>query len=542
GEHFNCLKTGHKGHLGLVQEYARQQLNEYHRARYVSQQDVVRGMRDDYQLVPSASHEKTVRLMETTDTLQQTLEGHSNSVRVLGDDHPSKLPSMANLASVPSNQGRWNKVEELGPGVADELSETDANLSKMREIATAVTRSLGCQRLRNCQNCLPNRAAALVKSGSCQDHIHPFQIILSTNWKPYEFLNTHFNGKPPSKIGPIVTYTGLVSSAFATMCSEYLRVTWPRNGSDLLNHLEVFLKEPTPQYFKEKHQRLSVKEKDSLIVEAEGTASMLTELAQQVAWLTSALQLFSWPEKRATYYYADVDVLPEQDTSLQSSVAQFTVSSRFEEVSPSEKSCWLDLVSHGTVIARGFPVPDRDTARGLEIPLPILVEMAGIRHVVEFREGVVMKGLSSMLLPISRTDDIIQWHLVSAPPDADRLTYQAGIDLCKNRAMLDEVPLDSIAKSRAVVGWCRRAVSRLGSEDVVYDNIDYSDAKESPAVINVSSVALGIQQIGMGQIEFTIGARHARSHFKREGTYAHLLNVAARMKVLLYDTRERRAW
>ncbi|KAF6831467.1 hypothetical protein CPLU01_06752 [Colletotrichum plurivorum] len=48
GEHFNCLKTGHKGHLGLVQEYARQQLNEYYQARYVSQQDVVRGMRDDY--------------------------------------------------------------------------------------------------------------------------------------------------------------------------------------------------------------------------------------------------------------------------------------------------------------------------------------------------------------------------------------------------------------------------------------------------------------------------------------------------------------
>ncbi|KAF6806729.1 hypothetical protein CSOJ01_08632 [Colletotrichum sojae] len=223
--------------------------------------------------------------------------------------------------------------------------------------------------------------------------------------------------------------------------------------------------------------------------------------------------------------------------------ATFTVSSQLEKVPPSEESsCWLDLVSRDTVIARGFPVPDRDAARGLEIPLPILVEMDGVRHVVEFLGGVVMKGLSSMLLPISRTDDIIQWHLVSAPPDADRLTYQAGIELCKNRALLDEVPLDSIAKSRAVVGWCRHAVSRLGSEDVAYDNIDYSDAKESPAVINVSSVALGIQQIGMGQIEFTVGARHPRSHFKRQGTYAHLLNVAARMKVLLYDTGERRAW
>ncbi|KAK1623925.1 hypothetical protein BDP81DRAFT_438373 [Colletotrichum phormii] len=43
-----CLKNKHKGLLGLVRESGRQQLNEYHRVRFGSQQDVVRGMRDDY--------------------------------------------------------------------------------------------------------------------------------------------------------------------------------------------------------------------------------------------------------------------------------------------------------------------------------------------------------------------------------------------------------------------------------------------------------------------------------------------------------------
>lgn len=44
----NCLKDRrHKGQLGLVREFGRQQLNEYHRERFGSQQDVVRGMRDD---------------------------------------------------------------------------------------------------------------------------------------------------------------------------------------------------------------------------------------------------------------------------------------------------------------------------------------------------------------------------------------------------------------------------------------------------------------------------------------------------------------
>ncbi|KAF6833865.1 hypothetical protein CPLU01_05315 [Colletotrichum plurivorum] len=438
----------------------------------------------------------------------------------------------------------------------------------MREIEGKVTNELAFQVPRTCDNC-----PVPIESGHCRNHTHPFLVILKTDWKPLETRNAYFDETQQSKpkIGSLVTYTGLVSSAFATTCSEYLRMTWPQilSGLDLLDCVDTLFEDirsstpasslsgvntvpspasiPTTAVSTKASIRLSLSDTDgSLVVRAEGTMPMLVELAQQVVWLTSALRSHPRPahnhtDSQPTHHYADVQIVQRADADGYRST--FTVSSQFEKVPPSEESsCWLDLVNRDTVIARGFPVPDRDTARGLEIPLPILVEMAGIRPVVEFRGGVVMKGLSSMLLPISRTDDIIQWHLVSASPDADRLTYQAGIDLCKNRAMLDEVPLDSIAKSRAVVGWCRRAVSRLGSEDVAYDNIDYSDAKESPAVINVSSVALGIQQIGMGQIEFTVGARHPRSHFRREGPYAHLLNVTAKMKVLLYDTGERRAW
>ncbi|OHF04642.1 hypothetical protein CORC01_00113 [Colletotrichum orchidophilum] len=43
-----CLKKKHKGLLGFVRESGRQQLNEYHRVRFGSLQDVVRGTRDDY--------------------------------------------------------------------------------------------------------------------------------------------------------------------------------------------------------------------------------------------------------------------------------------------------------------------------------------------------------------------------------------------------------------------------------------------------------------------------------------------------------------
>ncbi|OLN96892.1 hypothetical protein CCHL11_02466 [Colletotrichum chlorophyti] len=45
-ELLQCLKQGHKGYLGLVREFERQQLNEYHQARREAQKTPVGGMRD----------------------------------------------------------------------------------------------------------------------------------------------------------------------------------------------------------------------------------------------------------------------------------------------------------------------------------------------------------------------------------------------------------------------------------------------------------------------------------------------------------------
>jgi len=39
--------------------------------------------------------------------------------RVLGEEHPDTLNSMANLASTYRNQGRWKEAEELGVQVME---------------------------------------------------------------------------------------------------------------------------------------------------------------------------------------------------------------------------------------------------------------------------------------------------------------------------------------------------------------------------------------------------------------------------------------
>ncbi|KAH7271056.1 hypothetical protein B0J15DRAFT_389638, partial [Fusarium solani] len=39
--------------------------------------------------------------------------------RVLGEEHPDTLTSIANLASIFRNQGRWKEAEELEVGVIE---------------------------------------------------------------------------------------------------------------------------------------------------------------------------------------------------------------------------------------------------------------------------------------------------------------------------------------------------------------------------------------------------------------------------------------
>nr|XP_036584029.1 uncharacterized protein CTRU02_06160 [Colletotrichum truncatum]KAF6793288.1 hypothetical protein CTRU02_06160 [Colletotrichum truncatum] len=223
---------------------------------------------------------------------------------------------------------------------------------------------------------------------------------------------------------------------------------------------------------------------------------------------------------------------------------KFLITCQFEDIPfrERESSCWLNLVSFDAVIAKGFPVPQRQEEKGIEIPLAVLAQMAGIQHAVEFMGGFVMKGPTSMLVPISRNADIIQWHLVSSPNHRQRLSYAEGVSQCRHRALVDQVSLEALYSSRAIVGWWRQARTRLGDEDVDYEGIDYSTAKDYAPAVKISNISAGFQQFGTAQIEFVLGRKDFRFHMKWAGAYEDMLIAAKNMRILLYDTGEKRAW
>jgi len=260
---------------------------------------------------------------------------------------------------------------------------------------------------------------------------------------------------------------------------------------------------------------------------------MLIDLAQQIAWIGSALSISPFDEKIA---YSEAKI-----AKTASERPEFHVIFVFKPLDSAESPCWLPLFRSAT-IARAFPIAERHNEIGLEIPVEIMAAIAGVRHAVEFEGGVVMKGFSSMFVPMTRNGDRVQWHLICSPDCETRLSYREVLDGCPNRATLNEVSLESLRTTRAIVGWCSEATCILGSEAANYENIDYSGAEDVGRELKLAGGTFGIQQFAIAQLDITLGPKDGICYFPRSGPYRSIISAAEKTPIVLYDTGEKRGW
>lgn len=75
----------------------------------------------------------------------------------------------------------------------------------------------------------------------------------------------------------------------------------------------------------------------------------------------------------------------------------------------SNGTCWHEVFHRG-VIAKDFAIPGRKSGQGLEIPFADIVLLCGCLGFVEYKEGLVVDGLTSILIPRKRLleDDTFQ--------------------------------------------------------------------------------------------------------------------------------------
>jgi hypothetical protein len=268
--------------------------------------------------------------------------------------------------------------------------------------------------------------------------------------------------------------------------------------------------------------------------------SIIIELAQLLAWIGSALSISPYGEDMA-YGVPSVVQTQHTDQAYSTTNVSFDITFEHEPLHVTDISCWLPLFSRMTIVS-GFPIARRGDEIGLEVSLQLLAAIAGISHVTRFEGGLVMKGFCNLIVPVQKTGDRLQWHVITSQDSETYLSYQAGLSRCRSRLLLEEVGVDDLKSTRAFLGWCSVYTSRLGSKEVDFDNIDYSGATEASGSIHFNGAQVGFQQWATATANFSIGAKQTKHYIGREGPFRSVTSAAERTPVLLYDTHERRGY
>jgi hypothetical protein len=263
-----------------------------------------------------------------------------------------------------------------------------------------------------------------------------------------------------------------------------------------------------------------------------GLGKDVVKIAQQLTWLGSALGTSdngSVGRSRAQICRG-LDVFE----------SSFDINFFTDSMPQDQTSCWHSLVVN-PLIVYNFPIASRAEELGLEIPIHMMAALGGASHAIEYEGGLLLKGFSSMFVPLRRSGDSVQWHFIKNEHD-DRLEYWQASKKCPGRALLDSVDQKSLTTTRAFVGWWANTTTHLGTKDANYHNIDWSATKEPNRSTTFSGGSIGFQNFGAGELSFSVGPKDSKLHISRTGPYERIIKHASKTPVVLYDTEERRAW
>ena len=123
-------------------------------------------------------------------------------------------------------------------------------------------------------------------------------------------------------------------------------------------------------------------------VVATGTNENLIKVAQILAWIIAT---FRRPKHGELSY----------STSAFTKTHDGVYSISMLPLEPIQDSvCWCPMFPSG-IIAKDFPIPKRHGEIGLEIPFNLMVVLGRVWYPMEYLNGFVLKGYSTILVPTS---------------------------------------------------------------------------------------------------------------------------------------------
>lgn len=196
-------------------------------------------------------------------------------------------------------------------------------------------------------------------------------------------------------------------------------------------------------------------------------------------------------------------------------------------------TCWFPLFP-GSVVAEGFPVPERGNDMGVEIQFDVMVTLGKVSYFLEFPEGRVLKGYSTMLIPtIGSSPGTIQWHFIQAnPPDQPLSPSWIPESVRQNILCLD---IDDLRSYRSFVGYCSEAHVHVGTRDSGYRNVKASGAEnDAPSLRFAREISPTISTSSMGIFGAAFGGKVTLTR----GLYASVQKDEARLDERLLHSKK----
>lgn len=197
-----------------------------------------------------------------------------------------------------------------------------------------------------------------------------------------------------------------------------------------------------------------------------GGPYLLSEAAEQIAWLAASLQIpcdnklvALTPRLENTSISSPLKHRPRMEVS--GNIAFHKEESQ-ETPRQLNGSCWVQLFPNA-VMVHGYPIlRQTDTKTGLQTSLGVMSSLVRSTQIVRYEDRIVMKGFGSLMIATSQESETVVWHALLSSTPGERISYfDTQIDALRNS--FQHVPsLRILETARHIVGWCSHATDFCG--------------------------------------------------------------------------------
>lgn len=203
-------------------------------------------------------------------------------------------------------------------------------------------------------------------------------------------------------------------------------------------------------------------------IEAVAGPYYLSELAEQLAWLTATLRL-SPPSDTIMVVTPRIASLTVNSEPAGGPVASSGICEMSVDFGHStgvavgaNGSCWTRLFAR-PILVHGYPIPWRTLqSTGLEVSLPVMASLIRTNQVIRLDDRIVMKGFDKLLIATAFAKDSVVWHALVSESPGERISYfDNRTETLKWKG--NELPLlRSLENARHFIGWCSQATDFCG--------------------------------------------------------------------------------